>query len=103
MKSYSFKNKIYDLTRQIPRGKVATYGQLAQLCGYPGAARAVGGFMRTNPDAPETPCHRVVASDGSLTGYSGAGGIPGKKSMLLKEGVFFKRDKVDLSSSQWLP
>ena len=97
----SFKEKIYDLCRSIPKGKVATYGQLANLAGKPKAARAVGAFMRMNPDAPNTPCHRVVAANGKLTGYSGEGGVPGKKKMLLKEGVSFKGSLVDLSLSQW--
>lgn len=96
----SFKQTVYELTRSIPKGKVATYGQLARLAGRPKAARAVGGFMRTNPDAPHTPCHRVVASNGALTGYSGKGKIPQKKLMLMEEGVIFKKDKVDLTASQ---
>lgn len=98
---HMFKEKIYSVTRKIPKGKVATYGQLAKLAGKPKAARAVGVFMKINPDAPHTPCHRVVAADGSLTGYSGKGGIVGKKKMLLKEGVHFKGNRVDLSRSQW--
>jgi alkylated DNA nucleotide flippase Atl1 len=57
--------------------------------------------MRVNKDAPQTPCHRVVASDGSLTGYSGVGGIKTKKAMLISEGVHFKNEKVDLSNSLW--
>jgi O-6-methylguanine DNA methyltransferase len=97
----SFRDKVYELTKQIPRGKVATYGQLAKLAGNPRASRAVGMFMKTNPDAPRTPCHRVVAADGSLTGYSGNGGIKKKKEMLISEGVRFKREKVNLSVSQW--
>jgi O-6-methylguanine DNA methyltransferase len=101
MQSKIFKDKIYELTRQIPKGKVSTYGQLARLAGRPKAARAVGYFMRTNPDAPHTPCHRVVSSDGSLRGYSGGKGISTKKEMLLAEGVTFTGDKVDLRSSLW--
>jgi O-6-methylguanine DNA methyltransferase len=97
----SFKDKIYSISRKIPKGKVATYGQLAKLAGKPKASRAVGAFMRTNPDAPHTPCHRVVAADGSLTGYSGTGGIKKKKEMLIAEGVKFKREKVDLNASLW--
>jgi len=96
-----FTEKVYALTRTIPRGKVATYGQLAALAGSPGAARAVGGVMRTNPDIPKTPCHRVVAADGSLTGYSAGHGVSTKKKMLLDEGVAFKGTKVDLSKSLW--
>jgi O-6-methylguanine DNA methyltransferase len=96
-----FKNKVYQLSRLIPKGKVATYGQLAKLSGKPQASRAVGVFMKYNPDAPRTPCHRVVASDGKLTGYSGIGGIAQKKKMLLGEGVYFKNNRVNLSLSQW--
>lgn len=93
----SFKEKVYEITRQIPKGKVATYGQIAKLAGNEKAARAVGALMRTNPDAPHTPCHRVVSVDGSLTGYSAKGGITKKKQMLLGEGVVFKNNKVDKS------
>ncbi|MGA2911101.1 MAG: MGMT family protein [Candidatus Levyibacteriota bacterium] len=97
----SFRDKVYELTRQIPKGKVATYGQLAKLAGNPKASRAVGVFMKANQDAPHTPCHRVVAADGSLTGYSSIGGITKKKEMLIAEGVKFKNSKVDLSLSLW--
>lgn len=57
--------------------------------------------MKNNPDAPVVPCHRVVASDGKLTGYSGVGGVAQKKKMLLNEGVSFKKNKVDLLVSKW--
>lgn len=97
----SFKEKVYEITRKIPKGKVATYKQIAKLAGNPKASRAVGIFMRINPDAPRTPCHRVVAISGKLTGYSAEGGIPAKKKMLLEERVKFKGDVVDLLSSQW--
>ena len=89
------------MTRQIPKGKVATYGQLARLAGSPLAARAVGMFMKTNPDAPNTPCHRVVSSKGDLTGYSAGSGISTKKKMLIAEGVEFKGERVNLASSIW--
>ena len=96
-----FASRVYAVTRKIPRGKVATYGQVAKLAGSPKAARAVGYIMKTNPDAPKTPCHRVVSADGSLTGYSGHGGILGKKKMLIAEGVAFAGKRVNLSRSLW--
>lgn len=99
----TFRDTVYQLIRQIPPGKVATYGQIAALVGSPKAARAIGMCMRTNPDAPRTPCHRIVASDGSLTGYSAEGGVPSKKALLQQEGVLFKGDKVDLRQSLWQP
>lgn len=98
----TFREKVYYITKQIPKGKVATYGQVARLAGKPKAARAVGLFMRINPFAPVVPCHRVVASDGKLTGYSAGDGISTKKSLLLSEGVLFKKEKVDLLRSKWV-
>jgi|SRR3989339_831999 len=97
----NFKEIIYSLTKLIPKGKVATYGQLAKLAGHPKAVRAVGVFMKNNPHAPLVPCHRVVASDGSLTGYSGRGGINKKRKMLKEEGVKFNKEKVNLLTSVW--
>ncbi len=96
-----FREKVYEITREIPKGKVATYGQIAKIVGKPKAARAIGAFMRINPDAPHTPCHRVVSSNGALTGYSGVGGVKQKREMLIKEGVNFNGEKVDLIKSQW--
>jgi len=97
----SFKEKVYKLTRAIPKGYVATYGQIAGLSGNPKAARAVGVLMKLNPDPTGIPCHRVVSVDGSLTGYSGKGGIERKKAVLLSEGVKFTGNRVDLSKSGW--
>lgn len=97
----NFRNRVYELLRTVPRGKVTTYGQLARLAGHPNSGRAVGGFMRTNPDAPRTPCHRVVGVNGALTGYSAGQGIKTKKEMLISEGVKFKGERVDFSKSLW--
>ena len=99
------RERVYAILRTIPSGKVITYGQLAKLAGNPRAARAVGSYMRTNPDAPHTPCHRVVAADGSLHGYSGPGGIKQKKKLLIQEGVAFtskQANKVNLLQSAFL-
>lgn len=95
-----FRERIYALSQQIPKGQVATYGQLARLAGRPGAARAVGVCMRLNQDTKRVPCHRVVASDGALTGYA-FGGTGAKKAKLQAEGVKFVGDRVDLARSQW--
>lgn len=95
----TFKEKVYKIAKKIPRGKVATYGQLAALAGNVKAARAVGTIMKNNPFAPEVPCHRVVGWDGRLTGFSAGKGVSTKKEMLEKEGVSFKGNKVDLEKS----
>lgn len=94
-----FYKKVHALVQKIPKGKVATYGQIAALAGSLGASRAVGMCMKCNPSTKVTPCHRVVASNGALTGYA-YGGVSVKKKMLTKEGVVFKGDKVNLSISQ---
>ncbi len=102
-KSYSpFKEKIYALAKQIPKGKVATYGQLATLAGSPGASRAVGMCMSTNKTPETIPCHRVVASNGKLTGYA-FGGITKKKEILEKEGIKFINNNIDLKTYLWNP
>jgi O-6-methylguanine DNA methyltransferase len=97
----AFRDRVYDITRKIPKGKVATYGQIAKLAGNSKAARAVGRCMKTNPFAPQVPCHRVVAKSGKLTGYSAGQGLVTKKQLLLAEGVFFRGEKVDLGKSLW--
>lgn len=90
----SFNEKIYALLKKVPKGKVTTYGELAKAVGSPKAARAVGNAMNKNPYAPKVPCHRVIGSDGSMTGF--ASGIKNKVTMLKKEGVEVKNNKVNL-------
>ena len=97
----TFTQKVYQVASKIPKGKVATYGQIARLAGNAKAARAVGMAMRSNTDRALVPCHRVVASDGKLTGYAFGKGIKTKKEMLKKEGVVFKENNVDLTESLW--
>jgi O-6-methylguanine DNA methyltransferase len=97
----TFTEKVYAITKKIPKGTVATYGQIARLAGSPRAARAVGMCMKHNQHAPTVPCHRVVASNGTLTGYSGKDGIKGKQKLLAQEGVFFTKNKVDMKKSGW--
>ena len=83
----NFYQTVYALARQIPRGRVATYGQLAFLAGSPRASRVVGGAMRRCPAGAGVPCHRVVGADGSLTGY--AGGLDMKRFLLELEGAAY--------------
>ena len=101
MKRILFCDKVYEIVIKIPKGKVATYGQIATLAGNPKAARAVGMCMKHNPEIPNIPCHRVVSSTGKLTGYSAKGGIKTKREMLELEGVIFIGNKVNLAKSKW--
>jgi methylated-DNA-[protein]-cysteine S-methyltransferase len=75
-----FQRRVLSALLQVPFGEVVSYGQLAALAGYHGAARAVGGVMRANPLAIVVPCHRVVLSSGELGGF---GGRPDLKRRLL--------------------
>lgn len=102
-KEQTFREKVYVLARQIPKGKVATYGQLAHMVGSSHAARAVGMCMSQNTDSKDVPCHRVVSSDGRLKGYKFGNGIQTKRQLLLQEGVRFIGDRVDFSESLWRP
>jgi len=92
----SFNQKVWALTARIPQGKVATYADIARALKTRGY-RAVGNALNRNPYAPAVPCHRVVGSDGSLTGF--AHGIDKKRKILQTEGIRFRGQKVDLSQS----
>ncbi|MEK7464689.1 MAG: MGMT family protein [Patescibacteria group bacterium] len=91
----SFSEKVYETIRKIPRGKVATYTSVASAIRSPRAMRAVGNALNKNPYAPETPCHRVVRSDGSVGGY--ASGTAKKQRLLEKEGVEIVDFKINIS------
>ena len=80
----NFNQKVWALTARVPAGKVTTYARIAQALGSRGY-RAVGNALNRNPYAPAVPCHRVVGSNGSLTGF--AGGLEKKRRLLLQEGV----------------
>lgn len=83
--STDFERAVYRATRAIPFGKVATYGQIAKAIGRPNAQRAVGQALGRNPTSIVIPCHRVVAADGGLGGFTG--GLHWKKKLLRHEGV----------------
>ena len=85
----SFRTTVLQQTALIPYGTLLTYGQLAQQVGNPRAARAVGGALAANPIAVIIPCHRVVASNGALTGYTAPGGVMMKKFLLSLEEADF--------------
>jgi methylated-DNA-[protein]-cysteine S-methyltransferase len=102
--SLGFRERCYALIRKIPEGKLMTYGDIALAIGKPGAARAVGTAMRLNPDAPKTPCHRVVPSTGEVGNYSGSTGVAGKIALLRKEGIRVVNGRVkDFHLVRWRP
>ncbi|MBD3379846.1 MAG: methylated-DNA--[protein]-cysteine S-methyltransferase [Candidatus Omnitrophica bacterium] len=82
-----FQKKVLLATMEIPEGETRTYAWVASRAGHPGASRAAGNALARNPFPPYVPCHRVIASGGSLGGYSGKGGVAAKKKLLAREGV----------------
>src|SRR3954452_6438447 len=99
-----FNNKVYEIVRSIPYGRVMTYGQIAALLGIPRAARAVGWALHAVPSQAKVPCQRVVNRNGGLAAGYGWGGQAAHKMDLLPEGVEIRDDfTVDLKKYQWFP
>lgn len=98
----SFYDKVYEAVSRIPRGKVATYGQIASLCGSPRASRIVGGALHRNPYPGVVPCHRVVNRFGGLAEAFVFGGSGVQRKLLEDEGVVVRDDDtIDLSCYLW--
>ena len=87
----NFNQKCYDLLSQIPKGKIATYKQIANILNTK-AYRAVGNAMANNPNPIIVPCHRIINSDGCIGGY--AYGVDYKINLLKKEGIPIKEGKI---------
>ena len=97
-----FFQQVYAIVKQIPLGKVTTYGTVARLGGKPRASRQVGWALHVNPEPFVTPCHRVVNREGKLSGAFAFGGKNVQHDLLAKEGVtFVDDDTVDLSKHLW--
>ena len=88
--------RIYEAVRKIPKGCVATYGQIAALAGDPKMARAVGNALHKNPDPDHIPCYRVVNSRGKLSGAFAFGGPEEQANRLRADGIEVNGNKVDL-------
>jgi methylated-DNA-protein-cysteine methyltransferase-like protein len=93
----TFFARVYEAVRAIPRGRVATYGQLARLIGVPRGARAVGWALRALSPAREkrVPWHRVVGAGGRISPRAGAGPLV-QRRRLRREGITFRQGRVDL-------
>jgi O-6-methylguanine DNA methyltransferase len=95
----SFRQRVLNVVRKIPPGRVATYGDIAALAGSPRAWRAVGTIMRENRD-PGMPCHRVIGAGGALGGYGG--NLQLKRELLRAEAIEVGPNRVrNFSSIRW--
>lgn len=89
--------RIYEAVKKIPRGKVATYGQVAAMAGNPRMSRAVGNALHKNPDPEGIPCYRVVNAKGELAGAFAFGGADVQANLLRADGIEVIDNKVDLN------
>lgn len=89
--------RIYEAVKKIPRGRVATYGQIAELAGDKKMARAVGNALHHNPDPDTIPCYRVVNAKGELSGAFAFGGIHSQEALLRADGIEVVDGRVDLT------
>lgn len=88
--------RIYEAVKKIPRGKVATYGQVAEMAGEKKMARAVGNALHKNPEPDVIPCYRVVNARGELSGEFAFGGAGRQAELLRKDGIVVENGRVDL-------
>lgn len=88
--------RIYEAVKKIPKGKVATYGQVAEMAGDKKMARAVGNALHRNPDPDDIPCYRVVNAKGELAGEFAFGGEGAQKKLLETDGIVVTNGRVDL-------
>lgn len=99
-----FFARVYALVARIPRGRVATYGQIARMLGAPRAARTVGWAMHDNPHGSRMPCHRVVQQGGSCSPNFRIGDPGAQRRVLEREGVQFLLDgRINMQVHQWQP
>lgn len=93
--------KIYDVVRKIPRGTVATYGQVATLAGNARWARVVGYALHANPNPEEIPCYRVVTKEGNVSSAFAFGGANRQVELLKADGIEFRDGHVIMEKYQW--
>jgi methylated-DNA-protein-cysteine methyltransferase-like protein len=99
-----FFARVYALVARIPRGRVATYGQIARILGAPRSARIVGWAMHDSPEGAGIPCHRVIQQGGTCSPNFRLGDPGAQRRLLEKEGVRFRLDgRVDLEAHLWNP
>jgi methylated-DNA-protein-cysteine methyltransferase-like protein len=100
----NFYSQVYEIVAKIPKGKVATYGQIAEMLGRgPGGARLVGWAMKAAPDDLHLPCHRVVNKKGELAPEYAFGSKDVQRQILVSEGITFNEDDcINMKEHLWL-
>ena len=93
--------RIYEVVKKIPKGKVATYGQVAAMAGNPRWARVVGYALHANPDPANIPCYRVVNRNGEVSKAFAFGGENAQIKLLQADGITVTDGRVDLTKYRW--
>lgn len=101
MHNSSLREMIWQIVAAIPKGKVATYGQVAEIAGYPSHARFVGATLRGLPNNSTLPWHRVINAQGKISFPAGSEAYKQQHSLLVSEGVVFLNAKVSLQIYGW--
>jgi methylated-DNA-protein-cysteine methyltransferase-like protein len=97
------QRRILETIRDIPAGRVASYGQVAEIAGIPRGARQVGAVLRGLPGGQDVPWHRVIRSNGSIAFAVGSDAFEEQQSRLVMEGIVVRAGRVDMGNYRWQP
>ena len=103
MDNLTLRQQIFNIIHEIPKGYVATYGQVANLAGLPGYARVVGQTLSKLPSDTQLPWHRVISVSGKISVLEDSESFLEQKQRLLNEGIAFTKTRINLKDYQWQP
>lgn len=99
----SKQQRLWQVIQEVPAGKVASYGQIAELAGLAGAARLVGNTLKKLPKGTQLPWHRIINAQGKISFPSDSAAYREQKQRLETEGVIFDNERITLSKYRWQP
>ena len=103
MDNLTLRQRIFTIVKEIPKGYIATYGQVANLAGLPGYARVVGQTLSKLPRDTQLPWHRVISAAGKISVLEDSESFLEQKKRLLNEGITFTKTRINLKEYQWQP
>ena len=103
MDNLTLCQRIFTIVKEIPKGHIATYGQVANLAGLPGYARVVGQTLSELPKDTLLPWHRVISASGKISILEDSASFFEQKQRLLNEGITFTKTRINLKEYQWQP
>tara|TARA_B100001063_G_C16294290_1_gene325314 strand:+ start:107 stop:418 length:312 start_codon:yes stop_codon:yes gene_type:complete len=103
MDNLTLRQRILTIVKEIPKGCVATYGQVAKLAGLPGYARVVGQALNKLPSDTQLPWHRVISASGRMSLSEDSDSFLEQKEKLLSDGITIQETRIDLKEYQWHP